>query len=93
MKGRLPKHLLGKQQIYEWAAQRGWQSQLEPYLKKIAQRPDILVQIHGQPLALEFQCSPLSVQRLQERNDGYHSQVIGVYWLLGQHTGVICDPG
>lgn len=83
MKGRLPKHLLGKQQIYEWAAQRGWQPQLEPYLKKIAQRPDILVQIHGQPLALEFQCSPLSVQRLQERNDGYHSQGIRVYWLLG----------
>lgn len=82
-KEKHPKHLLGKEQIYKWAQQCGWQPQLEPYLKEIAQRPDILVRIHGQPMALEFQCSPLSVQRLQERNDGYHSLGIGGYWLLG----------
>lgn len=82
-KEKHPRHLLGKEQIYEWAQQCGWEPQLEPYLKPIAQRPDVLVHIHGQPMALEFQCSPLSAQRLQERNDGYHSMGIGVYWLLG----------
>lgn len=80
---RRPSHVRGKQQIFNWAQAQGWQPQMEVYLSEIAQRPDVLAQINGQPVALEFQCSPLSVQRLQERNDGYHRLGIAVYWLLG----------
>lgn len=80
---RRPNHARGKQQIFKWAQAQGWQPQMEVYLSEIAQRPDVLVQINGQPVALEFQCSPLSVQRLRERNDGYHRLGIAVYWLLG----------
>lgn len=80
---RHPNHLLGKEQIFRWAAAQGWQPQLEPYLKEIAQRPDVLVKIGGRAVALEFQCSPLSAQRLKERNAGYHKLGIAVFWLLG----------
>lgn len=80
---RLPNHVLGKRQIFEWAQRQGWQPQMEVYLKDIAQRPDVLANINGQRMALEFQCSPLAASRLQERNDGYHKLGIAVYWLLG----------
>ena len=78
-----PNHARGKQQIFNWAQAQGWQPQMEVYLSDIAQRPDVLVHINGRPMALEFQCSSLSAQRLQERNDGYHRLGIAVYWLLG----------
>lgn len=92
-----PNHVLGKEQIYRWAKKQGWQPQMEVYLKSIAQRPDILIERDGQPMALEFQCSPLSVQRLRERNAGYHRLGIGVFWLLGPpyrrhlQAGMICQ--
>lgn len=37
-----------------------------------------------QLVAVEFQCSPLMVARLQARNEGYHQLGIKPVWLLGQ---------
>lgn len=81
--GETQEHLLGKMQLYQWATYRGYQPRLEVYLPAIAQRPDLLLQINGRLVALEFQCSPLSLKRLQERNTGYQRVGIHPWWLLG----------
>lgn len=36
-----------------------------------------------QRIAIEYQCSPISQQRLDERNAGYRQQHITVIWILG----------
>ncbi|WP_267202568.1 competence protein CoiA [Limosilactobacillus kribbianus] len=81
--GETPEHLLGKTQLQAWAQQRGYRPRLEVYLPAIAQRPDLLLMVGKQQVALEFQCSPLSLRRLRERNAGYHQLGISVRWLLG----------
>ena len=81
--GETAEHLVGKRQIFQWAQSRGWQPQMEYYCAAIQQRPDVLTHICGQPTVLEFQCSALSVQRLQERNAGYQQLEFNYYWLLG----------
>lgn len=82
--GETAEHLLGKQQLFNWLAFRGLAPRLEVYLPEINQRPDILFNDGGTQTAVEFQCSPLSVQRLRERNDGYRQLGITPVWLLGE---------
>lgn len=82
--GETDEHLLGKQQLYQWARAHGWQPRLEYYLPAINQRPDLLLTVGQRKVALEFQCSPLSRARLAERNRGYESLGILPCWLLGQ---------
>ncbi|CAJ1228623.1 competence protein CoiA [Lactiplantibacillus xiangfangensis] len=89
--GETAEHLLGKRQLATWFENSGYQVQLEAPLAQLHQRPDILVQApHQAPLAIEFQCSPLSNQRLWERTAGYRQHGYRVLWLLGRpyHKGV-----
>lgn len=81
--GESQNHELGKTQIFQWANQRGWVPQLEVYLPAIKQRPDILLQINNKQIALEYQCSPLSLAKIKARNRGYQIQGISVRWILG----------
>lgn len=81
--GETPEHLLGKRQLFERAKECGYRAELEVYLSKINQRPDLLLTSKDRQLAIEFQCSPLSLQRLRERNAGYRRCGIQVHWLLG----------
>lgn len=81
--GESGEHLRGKEQLYHWAQAHAWQPQLEVYLPEINQRPDLLVTINGQLSAIEFQCSPLSLSKIMERNAGYRQLGIPVHWLLG----------
>lgn len=81
--GETAEHLLGKRQLLQWYRQRGEQVELEVYLPQIAQRPDLLLIERGHRVAIEFQCSPLSLKRLRERNAGYRQCGIGFHWLLG----------
>lgn len=81
--GETLEHLKGKKQIYQWAQKHHWNPQLEVYFPTIAQRPDILLEINGQTVAVEFQCSPLSLERLLARNEGYRQLKIPVWWILG----------
>lgn len=81
--GETSEHLTGKQQIYEWARRRGWNPQLEVSLPRIDQRADVMLSINGQRVAIEFQCSPLTLRQIRERNLGYASEGILVKWLLG----------
>lgn len=82
--GETAEHLLGKQQLAAWFAAAGYSVQIEARLPAIHQRPDVLVQLgDGQPLALEFQCSPIAIDRLAQRTQGYRSHGYRVLWLLG----------
>lgn len=76
-------HQLGKHQIERWLALQGWSSYSEVYLPTVRQRPDVLTRINDQWIAIEFQCSPLSVKRLIERNQGYAKLGIAYRWFLG----------
>lgn len=82
--GESKEHLLGKHQIYEWAQHHGWAPALEVYLPAIDQRADVMLQVGNQPVAIEFQCSPLTLNQIQERNWGYAKAGIKVKWFLGQ---------
>ncbi|MGX7030565.1 competence protein CoiA [Vagococcus zengguangii] len=75
------EHLVGKALIYQWAKQAEIGVQLEYALMTIEQRPDVWLDQH---VAIEFQCSPLALERLAERNQGYNSQQAKVCWVLGQ---------
>lgn len=81
--GETAEHLLGKQQLFQWYQQQGRHVELEVYLPSINQRPDLLLTDGNRRVAIEFQCSPLSLQRLLERNTGYRQCGICFHWLLG----------
>jgi len=82
--GETAEHIRGKQQLAAWFAAAGYTVKLEAALPALHQRPDILVQRGNQrPLALEFQCSPLSLERLAARTRGYRQNGYRVLWLLG----------
>lgn len=82
--GETAEHLQGKRQLAAWFARSGYRVQLEAPLPALHQRPDVLVfGVNQQPLAIEFQCAPLSVQRLAARTTGYREHGYRVWWLLG----------
>lgn len=76
-------HLVGKQFLYHYFEQRGYQCQLEVFLPVLQQRPDLLLTRGGQQLAVEYQCSPLSLARLKQRTAGYSGSQLPVVWILG----------
>lgn len=81
--GETTTHLRGKLSLFRYFSTFG-QVEIEPVLKEIGQRPDLLlVDQNESRLAIEYQCSPLSVKRLHERNAGYQKLGLRVLWLLG----------
>ncbi|MGU8040040.1 competence protein CoiA [Streptococcus suis] len=74
------QHLSLKSSLYKWL-QGQEEVELEVYLPATKQVADILV---NQQLALEVQCSSLSISRLQERTMAYQQAGIAVLWLLGK---------
>lgn len=80
--GESEQHLLGKEQLYEFFQAYQLNVELEPYLSNLKQRPDLLVTTHdGTRYAIEFQCSFITTERLNERNQGYHSEKIKPIWI------------
>lgn len=75
--GETEEHLLGKQQLYFFT--RSNKTLVENYLPKIKQRPDLLYK----NLAIEFQCSPININKLEHRIHGYEKQQIKSLWILG----------
>lgn len=78
--GETEEHLLGKQQLYDWLVGLGHSVEMEAYLPELMQRPDLLLE--GK-IAIEFQCSGLSIERVKERTEGYLSNGYKVVWILG----------
>lgn len=82
--GETKEHLEGKQLLYEWFMKQGYVCQLEAYLPNLSQRPDILVWITPlKAVAIEFQCSSLSIRKMEKRTVGYKKSGYDVLWIVG----------
>lgn len=82
--GESPTHIVGKWALHDTLQALGVATQLEAYLPKLQQRPDLLAWDRWQrPVALEYQCSPISSARVLARSQGYWRHGITVLWLLG----------
>ncbi|WP_456280093.1 competence protein CoiA family protein [Bacillus sp. K7] len=77
-------HLEGKRQLYVWLKTQHASPVLEPYIKKIKQRPDIMAKIKGRMLAVEYQCATLAPDVFQKRTEGFTREEIFVQWIMGQ---------
>ena len=77
-----PEHLELKLELYRWAKQNT-QAEVESPLQALQQIADVL--LPDQKIALEVQCSSLSMERLKERSDAYRMHGYQVYWLLGKN--------
>ena len=75
------EHLELKACLYDWASKES-NTEVESYLADFQQIADLLVV--DKNLALEVQCSSLSLERLKERSDAYRSNGYQGYWLLGK---------
>lgn len=75
-------HLRGKEQLFKWANTYS-EAYLEPYLPKIAQRPDILVKTDEQSYAIEYQCSSIDPNLFIKRTKSYEKIGIIPIWILG----------
>lgn len=81
--GETSTHQRGKKQMVKWAQYHGWNPQMEVFLPSIQQRPDVMIQVDSKPFVLEYQCSPLDLFRLIERNQGYRRLRLPYCWFLG----------
>lgn len=83
-------HLLGKEHLYHFFHEKHIPTQLEPYIKEIHQRPDLLITVEKTNYAIEFQCSPINDDLFSSRNNGYQSIGIKPIWipLTPQHIKV-----
>ncbi|WP_186306538.1 competence protein CoiA [Siminovitchia fortis] len=78
-----PRHLQGKLDLFEWCRSNQLAVSLEHYLSDIRQRPDLLVEKAGRQFAVEFQCTPISVQSVERRSLQYLSSGIIPIWIVG----------
>jgi len=81
--GETKAHLEGKTQIFDWCRKNHLAVKLEAYLPELQQRPDILVNWNHHWTAIEFQCSPISLEKLSARTRGYYEHGYKVWWILG----------
>lgn len=74
------QYLTLKKRLYHWFKQTE-QVEIEHFLPDLQQTPDLLV---NKTLAIEIQCSHLSIQRLRERTEMYRANGYTVLWLMGK---------
>ncbi|GAB2021783.1 competence protein CoiA [Pseudolactococcus yaeyamensis] len=74
------QHLTLKKRLYHWFKQTE-QVKVEHFLPELQQTPDLLV---NDQIAIEIQCSHLSIQRLRERTETYRAHGYTVLWLMGK---------
>lgn len=83
--GETAEHLAGKKLLAIWCQQFQCEVRLEAYQEELRQRPDVLcIFAQKQPLALEFQCAPLSLDEMVQRSYGYQQHHFKYVWILGR---------
>lgn len=82
--GETAEHLAGKALLGELCRKQQLRFRYEVYLPALQQRPDLLIYHHEENIALEFQCSPISVAKIRSRTQGYRQAGYRVIWILGQ---------
>ncbi|GFH39812.1 competence protein CoiA [Lactococcus insecticola] len=75
------QHLTLKKRLYHWFKADHQKVEVEYFLSELNQTPDLLV---NDRIAIEIQCSPLSVKRLGERTETYRAHGYQVIWLMGR---------
>lgn len=83
--GETEEHVEGKIQLANYLKSKMCNVQLEAYLPHLQQRPDILFEKDEQKFAIEFQCSPLPIEKIVSRTQGYLNAGYKVIWILGSH--------
>ncbi|WP_160316097.1 competence protein CoiA [Planococcus glaciei] len=79
-----PMHLHGKTMLHTFFTQKNHHAELEKYFPIIRQRADLVI---DQRFAVEFQCSPIPVQQIKARTEGYLEEGIQPLWLLSAKSG------
>ncbi|WEG73696.1 competence protein CoiA [Vagococcus intermedius] len=79
--GETAEHLLGKKLLADWCDKNQKPYELEAYLPRLKQRPDMLL---SQKIVIEFQCSSLPLARLVKRTNNYLKNDYHVIWLVGR---------
>ncbi|WP_438316309.1 competence protein CoiA [Sporosarcina sp. FA9] len=80
--GETQIHLEGKRQLYEFFLKNRQEVKLEPYFSALSQRPDLLVTTDSNKVPIEFQCSPISINIMKLRTNGYLSAGMRPIWIL-----------
>lgn len=81
--GESAAHLAGKLQLYTFFQQNERITvQLEPFLKQLAQRPDLLIETATGKIPIEFQCSHIPVADIAARTAGYQKALMRPIWIL-----------
>lgn len=76
-------HLAGKQQLYTFFKEiKQLNVQMEPYIKKLAQRPDLLIDTQSGKIPIEFQCSNIPIKEIATRTIGYQNARMHPVWIL-----------
>lgn len=83
--GETVEHLEGKLQLATYLKISEKNVQLEAYLPGLQQRPDILFERDNRKIAIEFQCSSISIEKIVERTQGYLNANYEVIWILGNY--------
>ncbi len=83
--GETEEHLDGKLALARYFEKKGYLVKIEAYLRELKQRPDLLVEKSKQKIAIEFQCSSITIQKMIERTIGYSEAGYKVLWILGSH--------
>lgn len=84
--GETTEHLSGKKQLYDWWKSCKQTIQLEAYLPELKQRPDLLwVNNCNEKVAIEFQCSSLSMEKMLMRTESYINAGYKVLWIMGKN--------
>lgn len=82
--GETQAHLSGKIKLLEWCEKQSLSVEMEAWLPKLKQRPDLLITLaDDRKIALEYQCSPIPSKKIKERTEGYHSIGCEVLWICG----------
>ncbi|MRH43392.1 hypothetical protein GH741_11950 [Aquibacillus halophilus] len=76
-------HERGKFKLYQWLLQQKITAYLEVFIDEIQQRADILIELKGRLIAIEFQCATISNSEFKNRSHGYRSINITPIWILG----------
>lgn len=86
--GETAEHMEGKLILYDWFLKENTDVQLEAFIPELNQRPDLLIHYKETKVAIEYQCSPISIEKIRTRTHGYKKMNITVIWILGDKLKV-----
>ncbi|MTT30574.1 hypothetical protein GMB86_00910 [Terrilactibacillus sp. BCM23-1] len=77
------RHLKGKKELFAWFETYHHAPILEHYLPELHQRPDLY--LPQKRVAIEYQCSNMSLEIITRRIKGYHQEKLASVWILGEN--------